>query len=85
MLNFPVCTYHGRLCGIMLDTLTHPKCVTQEVHSAAVFSYSQGCGLPSTPCINFIASPVTQPGLGVAWGQIEGHMVAIPALVQCKM
>ena len=69
----------------MLDTLTCVERVTQEVDPAALFSCSQGCGLPSTPCINFIASHVLQPGLGVAWGQIEGHMVAIPALVRCTM
>lgn len=50
-------------------------------------SYSQGCGLPCTPCtsVSFIASHVTRPGLGAAWGQIESHMAAIPALVQCKI
>lgn len=69
----------------MLDTLTRLECVTQEVDPAALFSYGQSCELPTTPCINFIASHVTQTGLGVAWGQIEGHMVTIPALVQCKM
>lgn len=45
--------------------------------SGYTVSYNQGCG--------FIASHVTWPGSGAAWRRIESHMVAIPALVQCKV